>query len=158
MKYQDFKRLYHDDPVIFHLGMELFEEQGQNALLGSTDQALCTAVGRKLSNFFAEGRIMDVIKAARDFAGVKTIDRLTYAALCGIKLEDKPIDEPGVCPLCDGVLRYGALEITDELRTQDWTCENCGATGKEAYQMVFDCHYYVTDREGKLAGRPNRNK
>lgn len=158
MEYQDFERLYRAAPIIFHLGMELFEERGRNALSTSTDQALCAAVTKKLSNLLTEEKVLDVVKAARAFAGLSAVERLSYAARCGIRLEDDPVDEPGVCPLCGGALRCGECEITEELRTQDWTCENCGATGKEAYRMVFDCHYHVKGRNGQITDRYHQKK
>lgn len=153
MDYQDFERLYRTDPVTFHLGMELFDDRGRDALSVSTDQALCAAVTKKLSELLSADKVLTVVKAARDFAGLSAVERLSYAARCGIKLEDSPVDEPEVCPLCGGSLRYGNCEITDELRVQSWTCEKCGATGKEAYRMVFDCHYQVEGGEAHSAAK-----
>ena len=158
MDYNEFERLYRDAPVMFHLGMELFEDQGRNALSASTDQVLCAAVREKLSRLFSEEKIRDIVRAAKDFAGLSAVDRLSYAGHCGIKLEDAPINEPEICPVCGGALRYGELEIMDELREQDWTCEKCGATGKEAYRMVFDCHYDLRDAEGRPVDRRNQNQ
>ena len=158
MDYQDFEKLYRTTPIIFHLGMELFEDRGRNALSVSTDRALCAAVTAKLSNLLSADNVLAVVKAARDLAGLKSVELLAYAAHCGIRLEDGPIDEPEICPICGNSLHYGANEVTDELRIKEWVCESCGATGKEGYRMVFDCHYYVKDREGKLVGRPNQNK
>ena len=31
----------------------------------------------------------------------------------------------------------------------DWTCQDCGATGKEGFQRVFTTHYDVCDGDGK---------
>lgn len=153
MDYCEFERLYRDTPVIFHLGMELFEDRGRNALSVSTDQALCAAVTRKLSKLLTADKLLAVVKAARDFAGLTAVERLSYAARCGMKLEDNPVDEPEVCPLCGGCLRYGEYEMMDESRIQNWTCEKCGATGKEAYRMEFDCYYHVPNGEGDLVDR-----
>ena len=43
--------------------------------------------------------------------------------------------------------------MMDESRIQNWTCEKCGATGKEAYRMEFDCHYHVRNGKGDLVDR-----
>ncbi|MCI8329345.1 MAG: hypothetical protein HFG02_06990 [Oscillibacter sp.] len=153
MEYQDFEKFYRTDPVTFHLGMELLEGRGRDALSASTDQALCSAVTKKLSELLTADKILAVIKAARDFAGLSAVERLSYAARCGIRLEDDPVDEPEVCPLCGGSLRYGEYEMMDESRIQNWTCEKCGATGKEAYRMEFDCHYHVRNGKGDLVDR-----
>nr|WP_325212304.1 hypothetical protein [uncultured Oscillibacter sp.] len=153
MDYQDFELLYRTDPVTFHLGMELFDDRGRNALSVSTDQALCAAVTKKLSELLSADKILNVVKAARDFAGLSAVERLSYVDRCGIRLEDDPVDEPEVCPLCGGSLRYGEYEMIDESRIQNWTCEKCGATGKEAYRMEFDCHYHVRNGKGDLVDR-----
>lgn len=153
MDYLVFERLYRTDPVVFHLGMELFDDRGRSALSVSTDQALCAAVTKKLSELLTADKLLEVVRAARDFAGLTAVERLSYAARCGMKLEDNPVDEPEVCPLCGGCLRYGEYEMMDESRIQNWTCEKCGATGKEAYRMEFDCHYHVRNGEGDLVDR-----
>ncbi len=158
MTYKEFQKLYSKDPVTFHLGLEIFEQCGRNTITRSTDQELYASVAELLSGFFAVDKARGVVKAARDLAGLKSVELLAYAAHCGIRLEDGPIDEPEICPICGNSLHYGANEVTDELRTKEWVCESCGATGKEDYRMVFDCHYYVKDREGRLVGRPNQNK
>ena len=79
MEYQDFEKFYRTDPVTFHLGMELLEGRGRDALSASTDQALCSAVTKKLSELLTADKILAVIKAARDFAGLSAVERLSYA-------------------------------------------------------------------------------
>lgn len=158
MDYNEFERLYRDAPVMFHFGMELFEELGRNALSASTDQALCAAVTKKLSELLTTDKLLDVIKAARGFAGLSAVDRLACAARCGIKLESNPVDKPGVCPLCGGSLVYGEDASAHRPHAVGWTCEKCGATGKEAYREVFDCHYDLRDAEGRPVGRRNQNQ
>lgn len=158
MDYNEFERLYRDAPVMFHLSMELFEDQGRKALSASTDQALCAAVREKLSRLFTEEKVRDIVKAAKDFAGLSAVERLSYAARCGIKLESDPVDEPGVCPLCGGSLIYGEDASAHRPHAVGWTCEKCGATGKEAYREVFDCHYDLRDAEGHPVDRQNQNQ
>lgn len=158
MDYNKFERLYRDTPVIFHLGMELFAEHGSDKISASTDQELCAAVTKKLAAFFADNKIMEVVEAARDFAGMSAVDRLSYAANCGIKLEDGPVDEPGVCPLCGGALVYGEDASAHRPHAIGWTCGKCGATGKEAYREVFDCHYDLRDAKGWPVNRRNQNQ
>ena len=86
------------------------------------------------------------------------MDLLTYASRCGIKLEGDPLDKPGVCPLCEGPLIYGEDASAHRPHAIGWTCEKCGATGKEAYREVFDCHYDVLDGTGKPAVGQNYSK
>ena len=59
-------------------------------------------------------------------------------------------DEEGVCPLCGAELKYnGAHDIDDDGGTIPWECTNCGATGAEGYNRVFDQHYNVCDASGR---------
>lgn len=158
MKYEDFERMYLDDMMTFYLGLELFGEYGRDRIMQSTDAELNIAAEDKLNSLHRRERIKGIVDAAKRFSEMKSTELLAYASRCGIQLEDKPLDEPEICPLCGGALNYGEYEITDELRTQDWTCEECGATGKEAYRMIFDCHFHVRDPKGKLADRRNQNQ
>lgn len=157
MDYQNFKKLYSEDPVVFHLGMELFDAKGRDGIFTSTDQMLCAAVREKLSVLLAENRLMDVVNAAKDFARLSAVERLAYAARCGIMLEDGPVDEPGVCPLCGGTLEY-PVENGAGVFIRDWTCKGCGAKGKEGWRKVFDCHYNVWDGEKHMVDRRNQNR
>ena len=148
MDYHDFEKLYRTDPVTFHLGMELLEGRGQEALSVSTDQALCAAVRKRLSALLAEDKIMNVVNAAKDFAGLTAVERLDYAARCGIKLEDDPADKPDICPRCGSTVDYDSCPPPGG-RYIKWHCNACGASGKAGYRTVFDCHYEVTDSGGK---------
>lgn len=150
MDFEKFEQLYRDDPVVFHLGLDLFERDGRITIADSTDQELRADTVGMLSGLYENHRIEKIMRAARDFARLRTIDLLACAARCGIKLESDPIDEPGVCPLCGGSLIYGEEVSAHRPHAIGWTCGDCGATGKEAYREVFDCHYDLRDRAGPI--------
>lgn len=157
MEYKDFEKLYRGDPVVFHLGMELFLENGRDTIENNTDQELRQAVACKLSGFVAGEKIQYAVKAAKEFAALESVALLSYASRCGIKLEDDPVDEPGVCPLCGGELEYPLpFRSVDTIR--DWLCKDCGAKGKEAYRKVFDGHYNVLDSIGHMAELRKRSE
>lgn len=143
MDYKSFEKLYRTDPILFHLGMELFENVGRISMYSNTEAELRVDAVSIVDGYFQDYKLRRMIQAAKDFSSLSAVERIAYAARCGIKLEDGPIHKPGICPLCGGALRYGKCETTDKLRIQDWTCEKCGATGKEAHRMAFDCHYQV---------------
>jgi transcription elongation factor Elf1 len=59
-------------------------------------------------------------------------------------------NDQGQCPLCDSEsIEYGSSEVEDDGMSYEWTCENCGATGKEWYSLQFDSHGNVQDKDGK---------
>ena len=56
----------------------------------------------------------------------------------------------GICPICGTRIQYdGEYEILDNGGVIAWRCPNCGATGKEGYDHVFDRHYNVCSAEGE---------
>lgn len=72
----------------------------------------------------------------------------------GCTAAEKPshADREGICPVCGSILEdYDAHEILDEGGVIPWTCRNCGATGKEGYDRVFDRHYNVCLANGDPA-------
>ena len=58
-------------------------------------------------------------------------------------------DIAGVCPVCGGPLIYGENAAADSDGCVDWTCQDCGATGKEVYRQVFDSHQDVRLGDGR---------
>ncbi|NBI68523.1 hypothetical protein D1646_17360 [Pseudoflavonifractor sp. 60] len=58
-------------------------------------------------------------------------------------------DVAGVCPVCGGPLIYGENASADSGGHTGWTCQDCGATGKEVYREVFDSHQDVRLGDGR---------
>lgn len=59
------------------------------------------------------------------------------------------VDREGICPLCGAVVEYSGNEHLDDGGVHPWECPECGATGKEGYDEVFDGqHYDVADADG----------
>ena len=58
-------------------------------------------------------------------------------------------NEQGKCPYCNSLeLEYGAAEFQDDgMVFYPWTCEHCGRTGEEWYNMTFVGH---NDDEGNI--------
>jgi len=58
-------------------------------------------------------------------------------------------NEEGKCPVCDSdSLDFDSAEIDDKCVNYPWTCEGCGATGTESYDMEFNGHYNIQDKGG----------
>ena len=48
----------------------------------------------------------------------------------------------GECPVCGyDDLTYGDSFLQDESYIYRWSCEKCGASGKEAFSLEFVCHF-----------------
>lgn len=57
--------------------------------------------------------------------------------------------EEGQCPKCGNYnLDYGVVEFSDNAIYYPWTCEDCGATGKEWYDLEFSEQELDDDEEG----------
>ena len=56
----------------------------------------------------------------------------------------------GICPVCEveGNLEYGDYFIDDCIVKFPWKCDDCGASGKELYNMEFTEHCSVEDKDG----------
>ena len=71
--------------------------------------------------------------------------------LCGeVEIEqDQLPDMEGICPICGGHINYGSFDLVDEGGFYEWECPDCGATGKEGYDLIFDgSHYDVKHSDG----------
>lgn len=63
-------------------------------------------------------------------------------------------NEQGQCPYCNSYeLEYGAIEMQDDgLAFYPWTCEHCGHSGEEWYELNFIGHNDEDGKEIKLEG------
>lgn len=106
---------------------------------------------------FDHGSEVACSEVCESYLGTWTLEHdgilyVTEVAIAGTVIVCEPcnIDQEGVCPICGAELRYdGPHEIVDDGGLIPWTCPNCGATGKEGYNTLFDQHYDVQDGDGK---------
>lgn len=62
-----------------------------------------------------------------------------------ISLPSDRTQEQGKCPVCDNyALTYGEIEEQADGICYPWTCDACGASGKECYAISFKGHQDVT--------------
>ena len=66
-------------------------------------------------------------------------------------IQESATDAEGVCPVCGGKIEHtGELIQTCGGVSLPWKCQECGATGDEGHNLVFDGHHYnVQDKDGK---------
>ena len=68
-----------------------------------------------------------------------------------VKQELTVNQEAGVCPACGSdELDYDGFIVEDGSGIYNWTCEGCGASGRECYDLTFSEH--VIDGKGTGAG------
>ena len=54
--------------------------------------------------------------------------------------------QTGVCPICQSEeVSYGSLELCDNDVYYPVTCDKCGASFREFYELKFVGHYNITD-------------
>jgi predicted RNA-binding Zn-ribbon protein involved in translation (DUF1610 family) len=51
-----------------------------------------------------------------------------------------------ICPNCGSEVKYGDSEVVENDYVYKWTCEECGAYGREFYDMIFS--ESIIDGEG----------
>jgi len=58
-------------------------------------------------------------------------------------MEQKICESSGICPDCSGEnLKYGMMYPEGESIYYEFTCEICGCTGKEYYDVDYSTTYY----------------
>lgn len=58
------------------------------------------------------------------------------------------VEEVGRCPRCGGTnLNYGVIGVDGEQIYYPWTCEECGAKGKEWHMLTFSGHTDWQEKE-----------
>ena len=75
-------------------------------------------------------------------------DLIPYISQCGIRAGASSSDEPGVCPVCGGRIKYDHEGSSEWNFILTWHCLDCGATGEENHHLVFDAHYNLHEKNG----------
>lgn len=57
-------------------------------------------------------------------------------------------DMPDICPVCGAAIESVDREIEDDWCSCSFVCENCGAYGNIAEDIVFDQYYKIYDKDG----------
>ncbi len=149
MDYQAFARLYNKDRIIFVLCVEILLENGRSFIRKFTDEALEQTIEGTLKAWRVSEKIPEAVEIVRELARIKTAVLLTYIGKSGMRIDGINSDVAGVCPVCGGPLIYGEDAAAEGDSCAGWTCQDCGATGKEVYRQVFDSHQDVRLGDGR---------
>lgn len=146
MEYEQFKKLALGDRVTLFTALSLLMQNGSRVIQPEPETALVDACMPTLGGFVAEEKIREIVSVCKQLAGLELNVLLAYIRHTDMGVQIPGADEEGVCPICGGTdLDYGNDTPTDDGGLIDWTCPDCGATGKEGYDKVFDRHYCVVE-------------
>lgn len=157
MTFETFDRIARTDKVTVTMAMELLLQGGRNVVMNSSESDLAAAMKVSTSNFFFEQKLQEIISMAKSLAQLDTGGLLAYIKKSGLDVSNPGEQAGGICPICGGSIEYGEDIPMYDRGVQEWTCLDCGASGREGYSKVFDRHYNVMDREGNLYSAPGED-
>lgn len=157
--YQEIREIYKDEGhMLFILAFSILQQHGTAKVkeLRQTESYSRVDFGNLISEEGKEKAIVAAIKMAD-----APLDVLLAVIQREVVLFEDPQgeripylhsfgDQEGICPLCGGELEYeGDQEIVDNGTLTSWTCTNCGSTGKEGADIVFERHYNICSPDGR---------
>lgn len=143
MNFEQFNQLALGDPLTLMASLELLLQSGRGVIQALQAPKLVSGCQASLGALFTENKLCEIVDVCQKLAGLETRTLVDYIHRGSLEIKDPGADEADICPLCGGELEY-----EDDIRTDDggffvWKCPDCGATGKEGYDKVFDRHYDV---------------
>ncbi len=148
MKFEEFNKLACDNRMALLMAIDLLMQNGRTFVQETATAEIISAMKVSTSNFIADVILDEIVSTAKKLSPLKTCDVLDYVKRSELEFKKSGAQEAGICPICGGTLEYGEDEPIDDGGVIDWTCSDCGATGQEGYDKVFDKHYNVYDSEG----------
>ncbi len=150
MEFIRFNSLATGDRVTLFTALELLMQNGREVIQSKEPDELTAACVESLGGFMTEGKLREVAAVSKELAALELNVLLSYIRHSNMNVKLPGAEESGICPICGGELEYGdEIAVEDESGYYKWTCSECGATGKEIYDKVFDQHYEVKDKDGK---------
>ncbi len=148
MTLEDFNRLANGDRMTLVVAMELLLQNGRSTIQREEPLKLVAACKECIGGFFEEGALQETVDISQQLAALDTNILVDYIRHGSLDMKAPGAEEAGICPICGGELEYVDNIRSDNGGLAVWTCPNCGATGKEGYDEVFDQHYDVKDGDG----------
>lgn len=155
MRFDDFNKLVYSNRIVLLVAIDLLMENGRVFVKDTALADLVSAL-KSCGNLFAESVLTEIAETAKALSQLRTCKLLEYVKRSNLDFKKPSAQESGVCPICGGRLEYGEDEPIDDGGVIDWTCSDCGATGQEGYDKVFDKHYNVYDSEGNPFSAENK--
>ena len=158
MDFKEFNRLYRKDTISFLIALNLYLGYGSTVLRAGSREDLSGAAALEISSLFAEEKRDHIIETARKLAEMEPNDLIPYLSQCGIRAGAGSSDEPGVCPVCGGRIKYDHEGSSEWSFILTWYCLDCQATGEENHHLVFDAHYNLHEKNGDPIPRRYQRK
>ena len=158
MDFKEFNRLYRKDTISFLIALNLYLDYGSTVLRAGSREDLSGAAALEISSLFAAEKRDHIVETARKLAEMEPNDLIPYLSQCGIRTGASSSDEPGVCPVCGGRIKYDHEGSSEWNFILTWHCLDCGATGEENHHWCLTPTITCTRRTGIPFSETIRNR
>lgn len=148
MSFEEFNRLASGDMVTLHMALEMLLQNGRQVIQQEDLMTLLARCQNDIGGFVTSEKLREMVEACQKLALLETGTLLGYIQHGNLHITAPDAEEEGICPICGSELEYGNDIFLDEGGYREWTCPECGATGKELYNKVFEQHHDVRDGDG----------
>lgn len=149
MTFGEFNKLACGDRVTLISAIDTLMQAGQTYIRGTEIAEIISELKKGGGNLFTEQMLERIAQIAKDLAQLRTCTLLAYVKRNRLDFRGPNAPRSGICPICGCELDYDMPLALADGNHIDWTCQDCGATGKEGFQRVFTTHYDVCDGDGK---------
>ena len=157
MNAEQFDKLARADRVTLLSALTLLWQNGRESIQSRDISTLTAGCMSGLGTLYTEKKIQEIAAICKELACLEPAELIRCLRCEGMEMQDPGADEEGVCPVCGGELEYECDKPQDDGGFYEWTCFDCGATGKEGYNKVFDRHYDVYDGDGNPYPDPSED-
>lgn len=149
MEFERFNQLAISDRVTLFTALELLLQNGRRVIQTEELPTLVSTCVSSLGGFVTEEKLHEAVAVSKKLADLELNMLISYIRRSRMDVKIPGAEESGICPMCGGELEYGQeITLEDDAGYHEWTCSECGATGKEYYDKVFDRHYEVKENGG----------
>lgn len=149
MKFGDFNKLACGDRVTLISAIDILMQVGQNYVRETQLSEIVSEMKKGSGKLFSGDMLEEIAKIVQELAQLRTCKLLAYVKRSSLDFRGPDAPRSGLCPICGCELDYDMPLALADGNHIDWTCQDCGATGKEGFQRVFTTHYDVCDGDGK---------